>query len=75
MLAAAGDKIALTIEDDGLGMPEALSGIGMGLHIMDYRAKMIGGTIEIQRATGRGTRVMCLFAPKLAHDAAGTARL
>jgi nitrate/nitrite-specific signal transduction histidine kinase len=33
----------------------------MGLHIMNYRAGMIGGTLEIRRDGARGTFVVCNF--------------
>src|ERR1700734_2280399 len=37
---------------------------GMGLHIMNYRAGMIGGTLEVRRDTTRGTVVTCKFPVK-----------
>jgi len=32
---------------------------GMGLHIMNYRAQAIGGTLAITREGERGTRISC----------------
>ena len=33
----------------------------MGLHIMSYRANMIGGTLEVDRGSDGGTVVCCTF--------------
>jgi PAS domain S-box-containing protein len=53
---------ALTITDDGAGIPEQRSGSqGMGLHIMSYRAGMIGGRLEVRRGAACGTVVHCMF--------------
>ena len=61
-LAASGDRAALTISDNGSGIPKVPAGNkGMGLHIMNYRAKMIGGTLEITRGKPQGTAVTCVF--------------
>jgi PAS domain S-box-containing protein len=52
----------LSIEDDGVGIsPAAASHSGIGLHIMGYRAKMVGGSIEISRSARGGTVVTCSF--------------
>jgi len=61
-LAASGDRAALTISDNGSGIPKVPAGNkGMGLHIMNYRAKMISGTLEITRGKPQGTAVTCVF--------------
>ena len=58
----AGDtRGTLMIKDDGEGIPEAPAKTGMGLHIMNYRAGMIGGTLEVRRDGARGTFVVCNF--------------
>jgi PAS domain S-box-containing protein len=55
----AGD-LTLRIVDDGIGIPlKPNSEGGMGLRIMRYRARMIGATIQIERAEGGGTAVTC----------------
>ncbi len=53
---------ALIIKDDGVGIerPRAPHS-GVGLHIMNYRAGMIGGSVEIRREQPRGTAVTCRF--------------
>jgi signal transduction histidine kinase len=52
--------ITLTVTDDGIGLSEnARNGQGMGLHIMAYRANMIGATFNINRLPESGTRVTC----------------
>ncbi len=52
----------LLISDDGSGIPDDRSASrGMGLHIMSYRAGMIGGRLEVRRNTTRGTCVSCMF--------------
>jgi len=61
-LTAQSNQASLTVADDGRGFvvkPEQTS--GMGLRIMKYRAGMIGATLEIRRANGRGMLVACLF--------------
>jgi signal transduction histidine kinase len=52
----------LSIRDDGVGITEAAAGKnGMGLHIMRYRAGIIGGVLEVVRCGERGTVVTCSF--------------
>ncbi len=61
-LTAEHGRGTLAIKDDGKGIAENPAGShGMGLHIMNYRAGMIGGDLEIRRDTPRGTVVTCLF--------------
>ena len=52
----------LIIKDDGAGIarPQAPHA-GVGLHIMNYRAGMIGGNLEVRREQPRGTSVTCRF--------------
>jgi PAS domain S-box-containing protein len=51
--------IELQITDDGKGMTDRPSpGSGMGLHIMEYRARSIGATLEIL-GNDPGTAVVC----------------
>jgi nitrate/nitrite-specific signal transduction histidine kinase len=33
----------------------------MGLHLMNYRARVVGGALEVQRVNTGGTVVLCLF--------------
>lgn len=59
-LGAANGKIRLTIADDGLGIGTAddKDRPGMGLHIMRYRANMLGATMEVRATPGGGTEVV-----------------
>jgi signal transduction histidine kinase len=57
-LNTAGRSIRLRVLDDGSGISESRSE-GMGLDIMRYRARLIGGQLTIRRRNGRGTVVSC----------------
>ena len=55
-----GDGAVLSISDDGHGLPENVrNSPGMGLHIMNYRAKMIGAALQVERSSDGGTVVTC----------------
>jgi signal transduction histidine kinase len=58
-----GEDFELTVEDDGHGMSSSSPGGGMGLHIMDYRARAIGAELDISSRKGGGTRVRCVSSP------------
>jgi PAS domain S-box-containing protein len=73
-LSARKEGIVLTVEDDGVGIPPDrnemppgrgelrlgdLARGGMGLRIMDYRARAIGGRLDIGPRDNGGTRVTC----------------
>jgi signal transduction histidine kinase len=61
-LGAVDEEVILTIKDDGIGFQAGLvSSTGMGLNIMNYRAKMIDASLDIRRGAGGGTIVMCSF--------------
>ena len=61
-LAAEQCQGALTIQDDGSGIGNIAPGTkGMGLHLMNYRARIVGGSLHVQRNATGGTMVTCLF--------------
>ena len=54
--------VRLDIEDDGSGIPDDVDPLkGMGLRIMQYRAKAIGATITIGTNGRGGTSVSCAW--------------
>ncbi|MGO8766678.1 MAG: sensor histidine kinase [Limisphaerales bacterium] len=74
-LDAADGELVLTVTDDGVGFPEkqTQSRDGIGLHIMAYRASMIGATVSIDKLPTQGSRVTCTLPgaaiAREAHDA------
>ena len=52
--------MVLRVTDDGVGLSNgAEPRRGLGFHIMNYRAQLMGGRLEIDSPKGRGTRVSC----------------
>ena len=59
-LVAAAGRVKMIIEDDGIGIANVpLNPAGMGLRIMEYRARMIGATFMIHNLPQRGTTITC----------------
>lgn len=64
-LAGSREATVLTVTDNGVGLPNTLnSARGLGFHIMKYRARAIGGRLEIERPKKGGTRVACYLPNK-----------
>jgi len=64
-LTAGSDKSVLMVESDGLAFPEVVvKGAGMGLQIMDHRADMIHGSLNIRCSEQSGTILTCVFPNK-----------
>lgn len=69
-LEVRGRSVELTVDDNGVGMPADMNGSkGMGLALMRYRARLIGGTLAVGPAPTGGTRVR-LIAPLTGPDRA-----
>jgi len=68
-LAAAGDRITLRIEDNGIGRLQDIASTGMGLKTMTYRARSIGGSLELRQCPERGIAVICSFPNQQAPEA------
>ncbi len=60
-LSHANDLLTLVVADDGIGLkpPAAGQGTGMGIRIMRYRARVIGGTLDLINRPAHGTQVKC----------------
>jgi PAS domain S-box-containing protein len=57
-LASGVEQIRLRVQDDGVGFSETeRNGAGMGVHIMNYRARIVGGTLDITSGSEAGTTV------------------
>jgi PAS domain S-box-containing protein len=52
--------LALRVIDDGVGFSDPTKRTqGLGFHIMNYRARLVDGRLEIDSSKGGGTRVSC----------------
>src|SRR5277367_743184 len=61
-LTAESGEGTLSVQDDGEGISAiSASHTGMGLNIMNYRANMIGGSLDVRKNFTGGTTVVCLF--------------
>jgi signal transduction histidine kinase len=54
-------EIMLSIRDNGIGIPDNISGksTGMGLLTMSHRARMMGGVLAVEHDDFGGTIVRC----------------
>lgn len=60
-LEAVEDEVTLTVADDGRGFSTRTPHGGMGLHMMRYRARIIGASLAIRPGPNAGTVVSCFF--------------
>jgi len=60
-LCARAGVLELSVTDNGEGLSAARrkESTGMGLNIMDYRSRSIGGTLQVGPGRRGGTRVSC----------------
>ena len=63
-LETTGDKHELTVTDDGVGFAPDGQREGLGLRIMHYRARRIGGELQVTAGDQCGTRVTVSFRKK-----------
>jgi ligand-binding sensor domain-containing protein/signal transduction histidine kinase len=60
------ETVTLTVEDNGLGFDAKHKAGGMGLRIINERAKSIGGQACVESEAGKGTKIM-ITAPLNGH--------
>jgi PAS domain S-box-containing protein len=56
-LVHQGDRIILTVRDNGRGFDATNNGHGLGLRSMDHRARLLDGELKVISRLGGGTRV------------------
>jgi signal transduction histidine kinase len=62
---ATAQEIELMIRDNGIGIQaDYFQSKGMGLRIMNYRANMIGGKLDIKKNGKQGTCLSCIIKRK-----------
>jgi signal transduction histidine kinase len=60
-----GEQLSITVEDNGVGFDKNAMQHGMGLDNIEFRAKFIGGEVEIESKQGEGTTFMAILPTKL----------
>lgn len=75
-LVGDADGLRLEIRDDGRGFAANTASGGLGLTSLRERARTLGGTLVIESAPGKGTRIaLSVPASRLATSAAGSVRV
>jgi two-component system, LuxR family, sensor kinase FixL len=62
-LGSDGRRVCLQVEDNGIGIISRNDHGGMGLQIMSFRARMIGGSLQVQRRDSDGGTIVTCTAP------------
>lgn len=60
------DEYVITISDDGVGMPERVKKDGMGIGAMEYRSRLLNGSLNIRSRRPQGT-IVTLTCPGTSH--------
>jgi signal transduction histidine kinase len=56
------DNLYISVEDNGKGFdPKEIASNGMGQSLMKYRARAIGGGLEVNSEPGNGTYILLTF--------------
>ncbi len=55
--------VRISVRDDGQGFDTTARSAGFGLIGMNERAELLGGSLTIESAEGKGTAVSCVFPP------------
>jgi len=71
LLAYRANGITLTVEDDGQGFVVNGEDQGLGLRTMQERVGSLGGTLTIESAPGRGTRLSCIVLGDSSREVGG----
>ena len=60
LLMSDDQALCVVVEDNGCGLPASReAGEGVGLRIMEHRAKLIGASFSLVSVPGEGTKVIC----------------
>ncbi len=65
ILERRADQVVLIVEDDGVGFDPGDAGTtrhGLGLSGMQERASLVGATMQIESASGKGTTILVRMA-------------
>lgn len=72
-LKKAPGKMLLGIRDNGRGMPsKANRPQGIGMHVMQFRAGILGGSLRVQSSPSKGVYVEVSYAPPAAQEPSPT---
>lgn len=59
---AEGAELRMVVRDNGVGFDSsAVAGSGLGLRTMKYRARLLGGALQVVSRAGVGTEVTCII--------------
>ena len=70
-LTESNGVLELSIADNGVGMDASRAGKGMGLNVMRYRARVVGGKLVLKANSPSGTVVCCVITPHGGEAALG----
>ncbi|GAA1509434.1 sensor histidine kinase [Kribbella lupini] len=60
-LTMSADGVGISVSDDGTGFEPSAAGSGYGLAAMRGRVEESGGSVQVESAPGRGTRIQVLI--------------
>ena len=69
VLTVGGDAVVLAIQDDGVGFDPSAPRVGHGLSNLHDRVTLLGGTITVDAAPGRGTAIRVIVPTAVTSDA------
>lgn len=69
VLTVGGDAVVLAIQDDGVGFDPSAPRVGHGLANLHDRVTLLGGTITVHAAPGRGTAIRVIVPTAVTSDA------